>query len=142
MVRLSAAAAGLLVRHHVGQLRQRAQTFEDARRPGAELRDVRVGQRVLVLGARKTAADVDVLGSLQIEVDALHRRQLAAAAARITSSALAVRPDSFDFSVMKKKLLLKLVLPRLKPTLSIAGSWRAMSAMAVIRSLIALKEMS
>src|ERR1700752_2811865 len=54
------AAARLLVGGHVAQLRELLELGEQPRRPGVELLQVRVLQRVLVLGARQASADVQV----------------------------------------------------------------------------------
>ncbi len=70
------AAAGLLVRGHIAQHGQLLQRRQQLRRPLVELVDVRILQRVLILGARGAAADVQILRRLHEQRGARHLRQL------------------------------------------------------------------
>ena len=66
----------LRVGRDVGQLRQRLELGQQARRPGAQLALIRVLQDVLKLAARDAAADGDVLRRLQEQLGARHLREL------------------------------------------------------------------
>ena len=69
-------ALGLLVGGDVAQLRQRLHLGQHLRRPFVELVEIGVLQRVLILGARRPAADPDVLRRLQEQAGALDLLEL------------------------------------------------------------------
>ena len=76
IVKRQRRAGVLLVGRDVAQFRQGLQLVEDLRRPGVELVEIGVLQRVLELRAREARADGDVLRRLQVEPGALHLREL------------------------------------------------------------------
>ena len=70
------AAVGLLIGRDVAQLGQGLQLVGDPRRPGLQLVEIGVLQRVLILRPRQPAADVEILRRLHEERDALDLGQL------------------------------------------------------------------
>ncbi len=72
------AAAQLQVVGNVAERRVGAQFFGEALGPGVERRSVVALEYVLVLGAARAGAEVDVLAGAQVQHDARHLRQFRA----------------------------------------------------------------
>ena len=75
-LQLERGALGLLVGGDVAQLRQRLHLGQDLRRPCVQLGKVGVLQRELELGARRPAAEPDVLRRLHVEPGAFDLLEL------------------------------------------------------------------
>ena len=139
----SFGAVVLLIGGDIAQLRQLLQRRQQPRRPGIELVEIGVLQRVLILRARRAAAHVDVLRGLQ-------EQRAAAAPVRILRAqplddlvggrlALVARLEAQHHEAVVERAA---AADERAPSSHIAGPWRRCRSAAAADCTICMKEIS